>query len=75
MALWGQQLPAASARSGLVLIPTDDPSTGGEGRARWAAGRAGAEVAVLEGLGHWWMLHDPQPGVEALKQFWADIPA
>lgn len=73
MARWGEQLPTASERPGLVLIPTDDAYTGGEGRARWAAERAGAHVAVLEGLGHWWMLQDPKLGAEALRRFWSSI--
>jgi pimeloyl-ACP methyl ester carboxylesterase len=73
MARWGEQLPAASARPGLVLIPTADPFTGGEARARWAAERAGAQVAVLQGVGHWWMMQDPRRGAEALSQFWSSV--
>jgi pimeloyl-ACP methyl ester carboxylesterase len=74
MAHWGTALPAASARPGLVLIPTEDPFTGGEDRARWAAARAGARVSVLHGLGHWWMVQDPRRGADALQQFWSSIP-
>jgi hypothetical protein len=73
MARWGEQLPAASARPGLVLIPTEDPFTGGEARARWAAERAGAQVAMLQGVGHWWMMQDPRRGAEALSQFWSSV--
>jgi pimeloyl-ACP methyl ester carboxylesterase len=73
MARLGERLDAASVRPGLVLIPTDDPYTGGEQRARWAAGKASAEVAVLPGQGHWWMLEDPGPGAEALRAFWAGL--
>jgi pimeloyl-ACP methyl ester carboxylesterase len=68
-----EQLPAASARPGLVIAPTGDTYTGGEARHRWAAERMGAKVAVLEGLGHWWMLQDPALGAETLSGFWASL--
>jgi pimeloyl-ACP methyl ester carboxylesterase len=70
MAQVGEQLRRASARRGLVIIPTEDPYAGGEERARWAADQAGAQVAVLPGLGHWWMLQDPEAGAAALQDFW-----
>ena len=73
MAELGQRLEAAAQRPGLVIVPTEDTYTGGEGRARWAAEKAGAEVAVLPGLGHWWMLQDPDAGAEALRDFWAKL--
>ena len=73
LALWGQRISAASARPGLVLIPTEDSHTGGEARHRHVAERAGAKVAVLPGLGHWWMLHDPGAGADALRRFWKDL--
>jgi pimeloyl-ACP methyl ester carboxylesterase len=69
----GGQLPAAAARPGLVLIPTEDIYTGGTERARWAADQARAKVAVLNGLGHWWMLEDPEAGARTLEQFWAGL--
>jgi hypothetical protein len=37
---------------------------------RRAAERAGARTEVLEGLGHWWMVHDPVRGAAALVRFW-----
>jgi pimeloyl-ACP methyl ester carboxylesterase len=73
MTRWGERLPEAAARPGLALIPTDDSFTGGEERARASAGRAGAQVEVLDGLGHWWMLQDPQRGADALRRFWAGL--
>ena len=73
MARLGEQLPKAAARPGLVVIPTEDGYTGGEERARWAAGQAGAEVAVLPGLGHWWMMQDPATGARTLRSFWASL--
>lgn len=69
----GQRLEAAAQRPGLVIIPTEDEYTGGEERARWAAGEAGAEVAVMPGLGHWWMLQDPAASASALEKFWSSI--
>ena len=73
MARLGGALGAAAARPGLVIIPTEDPYTGGEVRARWSAGQAEAEVAVLDGLGHWWMIQDPAAGAAALRTFWDSL--
>jgi pimeloyl-ACP methyl ester carboxylesterase len=73
MARWGEQLPAAAARPGLVLIPAGDPFTGGEALAHRSAARAGAKVAVLDGVGHWWMCEDPVQGATALADFWASV--
>lgn len=73
MARLGERLGGAAARPGLVLIATEDSYTGGEARARWSAGRAGATVTVLAGLGHWWMLQDPAAGAAALRDFWASL--
>ena len=69
MAEFGGRLGEAASRPGLVIIPTEDHDTGGDQRARWAADQAGAEIAVLEGLGHWWMVQDPARGAEALRGF------
>jgi pimeloyl-ACP methyl ester carboxylesterase len=73
MARVGERLGMAARRPGLVIIPTDDGYTGGEHRARWAAERAGAAVAVLPERGHWWMLEDPQSGARALEHFWSRL--
>ncbi len=67
MARWGEELEAAERRPGLVIAATEDPYTGGEVLARRTAERMGAEVAVLDGLGHWWMLQDPAAGVAVLQ--------
>lgn len=73
MTRWGDELAAAERRPGLVVIATEDHFTGGPDRARAAAARFGADVAVLEGLGHWWMLQDPARGAEALSSFWSTL--
>lgn len=73
MAHLGETLGAAAARPGLVIIPTEDEYTGGEVRARWSAGQAHAEVALLQGLGHWWMIQDPAAGAGALQKFWSSL--
>ena len=75
MARLGERLGAAAARPGLVIIPTEDAYTGGEARARWSSGQAKAEVAVLQGLGHWWMIEDPAAGAAALRMFWGSLAA
>jgi pimeloyl-ACP methyl ester carboxylesterase len=71
LARWSERVPAASARPGLVLVPTDDVYTGGEARHRAVAERTGAEVVVLEGLGHWWLVQDPTAAARALERFWS----
>jgi pimeloyl-ACP methyl ester carboxylesterase len=73
LAHWGQRIPAAAARPGLVIIPTEDDHTGGEARHRWAAEQAGAKVAVLKGQGHWWMLQGPAAAADSLRRFWDAI--
>ena len=69
MTEWGAELAAAERRPGLVVIATEDHYTGGEVLARRSAERFGAEVAVLPGLGHWWMLQDPAAGAAVLGAF------
>jgi len=57
-------------KPGLVIIPSEDPFLSADG-ARSGARKAGAGVAELEGLGHWWMLQDPGRGARVLEEFWA----
>jgi hypothetical protein len=73
MARIGERLGAAAARPGLVIIPTEDGYTGGEERARWTSSQAKAEIALLQGLGHWWMMQDPAAGAAALQKFWGSL--
>ena len=54
------------------MIATDDDYTGGETLARRTARRWGADVAVLDGLGHWWMMQDPARGAAMLREFLDD---
>ena len=73
MAEFGADLRGLASKPGLVIIASEDHFTGGEALARRTAERAGAQVAVLEGLGHWWMLQDPAAGAAALNAFWASL--
>ena len=73
MARLGGRLGDAAARPGLMIIPTEDEYTGGEARARWSSAQAKADVAVLHGLGHWWMIQDPAAGAKALHSFWDSL--
>jgi pimeloyl-ACP methyl ester carboxylesterase len=73
MAEWGRDIAEAKARPGLVVIPAGDHLTGGEALARRSAERAGAQVAVLDGLGHWWMCQDPARGARVLDRFFASL--
>jgi pimeloyl-ACP methyl ester carboxylesterase len=57
----------------LSILATGDPYVGADDGRRRAAERAGAQTAVLEGLGHWWMVQDPAPGAAALTRFWEQL--
>lgn len=65
----GRDLPAAAARPGLAIIATEDHAVGSLDQRHRGAERAGAQVEVLEGLGHWWMLEDPTRGARGLSEF------
>lgn len=73
MTEWGTELEAAQRRPGLVIVATEDQYTGGPELSRRQAERFGAQVAVLDGLGHWWMMQDPKAGARALNDFWAGL--
>jgi len=73
MAEAGRSLPNAAARPGLSLLATDDPFIGANDNRRGAAQLAGARTAVLDGLGHWWMVQDPARGAQALTEFWESL--
>jgi pimeloyl-ACP methyl ester carboxylesterase len=63
----------AAARPGLAISPADDDTTGSEQSRRRVARLAGAEVTVLAGAGHWWMVQDPAEGARALTEFWSRL--
>ena len=68
----GDDLPRAAQRPGLCIFATEDSYTGGETLHRNAAERCEAEIAVLEGLGHWWMCEDPTQAAELLNNWFAN---
>jgi pimeloyl-ACP methyl ester carboxylesterase len=68
---WATALEAAASRPGLIIAAEDDPFVGGTEFARRTAEKAGARFEVLDGLGHWWMLHDPARGARVLESFWS----
>ncbi|WP_193555871.1 alpha/beta fold hydrolase [Marimonas lutisalis] len=69
----GKQLAKAAVRPSLALIPTEDHYCGGEKLIRRSAERAGAQVAVLEGAGHWWMCEQPNEAAETINHFLAGL--
>ncbi|HEY4457328.1 MAG TPA: alpha/beta fold hydrolase [Pseudonocardiaceae bacterium] len=75
MAELGRDLEKAAARPGLSLIATADAygAAHGEDLHRRAAARAGARVAVLDGLGHWWMVEDPKRGADVIDAFLTEV--
>jgi pimeloyl-ACP methyl ester carboxylesterase len=75
MADAGRALENAAGRPGLSLSATEDPFVGTDEMRRRAADRAGARTEVLDGLGHWWMVQDPDRGAAALTRFWNSLAA
>ncbi len=73
MAEAGRSLEAAAVRPGLALLASEDSFVGTDDQRRRAAARAGARVEVLDGLGHWWMVEDPQCAAAVLERFWAPL--
>ncbi len=69
----GAGLEAAAARPGLSIQPADDHMVGTDEQRRRSAVRAGARIAVLDGLGHWWMTQDPRRGAAVLTDFWRSV--
>ncbi len=67
-----ERLAAAERRPGLILNPTGDPYVPAAFVPEVAA-RYGADVAVLEGEGHWWMFSAEEKAAEALTVFWAGL--
>lgn len=70
LALVWEGLPGATARPGLVLVPTEDHYVGPIENQEAVAARAGASTQRLEHLGHWWMLEDPTRAADVLCAFW-----
>ena len=73
MAEWGANVAGLRSRPGLVIIPAEDSYTGGEALARRTAERVDAQVALLPGLGHWWLCQDPQRAAAAYCSFIAAV--
>ncbi len=70
MHLWAEQYGDLPRRpETLVIIAHEDHYTGGPGMARRVAKRWNAAVAELDGLGHWWMMQDPDRGATVLRDF------
>ncbi|WP_367124465.1 alpha/beta fold hydrolase [Streptomyces phytohabitans] len=75
MADAGRRLELARRRPGLALVAACDEgaSAGTPEQHRAAAALAGAEVAELAGVGHWWPVQDPRPAARALTAFWSRL--
>lgn len=70
---WGTDAEKARARPGLVIAAENDPFVGGPVLAHAMAERMGATPVDLPGVGHWWMLQNPQLGAHTLETFWATV--
>jgi pimeloyl-ACP methyl ester carboxylesterase len=67
----GRDLSALTTKPGMAILATEDTFVGSDEMRRRTGERAGAQVEVLDGLGHWWMLEDPARSAEVLSRFWA----
>jgi len=73
MAELGAEVGALTARPGLVINAEHDHYVGTDAQTEQMAVQAGATVARLGGVGHWWMCQDPDQGAAALEAFWAGL--
>ncbi len=72
----GADLEAAAARPGLAIIAGADTAVGSDEQRHRTAARAGAQVAELPELGHWWMTEDDgRAGAQVLSRFWSSLGA
>lgn len=68
-----ETLPGAAIRPGLIFLATEDTYVGAPRLTHETAARAGATVATLDGLGHWWMMEGPDAAATELETFWATL--
>jgi pimeloyl-ACP methyl ester carboxylesterase len=73
MATVGRNLENAAARPGLSIMTSEDHRVGTNAQRRRATQRAGAQLEVLEGLGHWWFSEDPEHAAKVLNTFWTGL--
>jgi len=66
---WGEDLQP-SERPGLMVLATGDAYASTE-IARAQSERLGLGVHELDGLGHWWLVQDPERAAAMLRDFWA----
>jgi pimeloyl-ACP methyl ester carboxylesterase len=66
----GKQFAAARPKNGLVIIAEEDHYAGSLETMTSVANSVGAEVAVLSGVGHWWMCQRPDLGADMLMAHW-----
>jgi hypothetical protein len=64
--------PGSEDETKLRLADADQAS-GTPAQHRSAGEAAGAEIAELAGVGHWWPVTDPHPVARALTAFWSRL--
>jgi pimeloyl-ACP methyl ester carboxylesterase len=68
---WGAELGEVPAPGLVMVLPVDPLNV--ESAVRRAAERAGARVAVLKGVGHFWPYEAPAQGARVLRDFWSSL--
>ena len=66
----GQRLTAMQLPPGLIVDAELDAYVSSD-LSNDIARQLGTEVLRLDGRGHWWMVHDPDPVADALLTFWS----
>jgi len=69
----GQSAEGLAVTPGLMINAENDHYVGTDDQAQEMADRAGARVAHLSGVGHWWMCENPALGASALESFWSEL--
>lgn len=68
---WGPGIDRITG-PGLIIDSVNDPFKAPGATAPLAA-RTGADIATIEGCGHWWMLDDPAGAAAAINTFWSGL--
>jgi pimeloyl-ACP methyl ester carboxylesterase len=69
---FADRLASADHGPGLIITATDDAYVSAE-MAGPVAERLGIDELVLDGQGHWWMVHDAERAANGLIRFWNEL--
>jgi pimeloyl-ACP methyl ester carboxylesterase len=73
MSSLGEKVVTMAPENGLAIVATEDHFAGSPEMVEHIAELCGADVARLPGLGHWWMIQDPEAAAEILIDHWDSV--